>query len=126
MLKFDAEADREKLIEWMSPLNFFERQLDIFSNWQPGTGDWLLSDTKFKEWECATGTAALWCRGMRGFFQSFNNLFSELFLIAGAGKTVLACVVWMQDNLSTHSCIDPWWLTTSSPTTRSLVLHAYI
>ncbi|KAJ6555662.1 hypothetical protein DFH09DRAFT_1037923 [Mycena vulgaris] len=68
-------AIRDRIIEWMSPINFFQRQADIFSMWQPGTGDWLLSDPQFKVWEFSSGII-LWCRGM-----------------PGAGKTVLASLV---------------------------------
>ncbi|KAJ6586375.1 ankyrin repeat-containing domain protein [Mycena vulgaris] len=78
-----AEAERQsndtlerlRIIEWMSPLNFFQRQADIFSTWQPGTGGWLLDDTQFKAWESSSGQT-LWCCGMRG-----------------AGKTVLSSTV---------------------------------
>ncbi|KAK6985004.1 ankyrin [Favolaschia claudopus] len=65
-------AQRLAIIEWLSPLNFFIRQQDISRTRQPETGEWLLKDSKFKEWELATG-AVLWCSG-----------------IPGAGKTVLA------------------------------------
>ncbi|KAJ7087123.1 hypothetical protein C8R44DRAFT_861913 [Mycena epipterygia] len=68
-------ANRDRIIEWVTPLNFFQRQADVFKAWQPGTGDWLLADAHFKDWESSTGSV-LWCHGM-----------------AGAGKTVLASLV---------------------------------
>ncbi|KAJ7725117.1 ankyrin repeat-containing domain protein [Mycena olivaceomarginata] len=71
----DLAAAREKAIEWISPLNSFQRQADIFSKLQPGTGQWLLADTEFKCWENGT-SQILWCRG-----------------IAGAGKTILTSLV---------------------------------
>ncbi|KAJ7135735.1 ankyrin repeat-containing domain protein [Mycena epipterygia] len=67
--------ERDKLIEWLSPLNFFPRQAEIFSNRQPGTGEWLLEDDDFKLWKASLG-GTIWCRG-----------------IPGAGKTVLASIV---------------------------------
>ncbi|KAJ7776557.1 hypothetical protein DFH07DRAFT_731790, partial [Mycena maculata] len=61
-----------KIIEWASPLNFFLRQADIFSNRQPGTGEWLLQSGVFNKWK--TGEIqVLW--------------------LSGAGKTVLASIV---------------------------------
>ncbi|KAJ7107888.1 ankyrin repeat-containing domain protein [Mycena epipterygia] len=69
------DEKREKILEWMSPLNSFQRQADIFSKWQSGTGSWLLASAKFKDWESGCGKT-LWCRGM-----------------PGAGKTVLASLV---------------------------------
>ncbi|KAF8208286.1 ankyrin repeat-containing domain protein [Mycena galopus ATCC 62051] len=64
--------EREKIIQWFSPLNFFPQQDDVFTTRQQGTGDWLLDTFEFKEWISKTGST-LWCYG-----------------IPGAGKTVLA------------------------------------
>ncbi|KAJ7483609.1 ankyrin repeat domain-containing protein [Mycena latifolia] len=66
---------RQRILDWMSPLNFLQRQADIFSNLQPGTGEWLLLDLKFQEWETGSSKVML-CRG-----------------IPGAGKTVVASLV---------------------------------
>ncbi|KAJ7017942.1 ankyrin repeat-containing domain protein [Mycena alexandri] len=70
-----AAAEHNKITEWLSPLNSFQRQLDIFSTLQPGTGRWLLAHTLFKTWEDDCGQT-LWGRGIRG-----------------AGKTVLTSLV---------------------------------
>ncbi|KAF8207492.1 ankyrin repeat-containing domain protein [Mycena galopus ATCC 62051] len=67
--------EREKIIKWASPLNFFPRQADIFGSRQPGTGDWFLQHRILKKWK-AGEIPALWCRG-----------------IPGAGKTVLVSIV---------------------------------
>ncbi|KAJ7658211.1 ankyrin repeat-containing domain protein [Mycena polygramma] len=72
--KFPA-AERHQILEWISPLNSFQRQVDIFSTSQPVTGQWLLTNPIFKEWQDGSGQV-LWCRG-----------------IPGAGKTVLASLV---------------------------------
>ncbi|KAJ7835018.1 hypothetical protein B0H14DRAFT_2450271 [Mycena olivaceomarginata] len=66
---------RDELIEWVSPLNFFPRQAEIFSTRQPGTGEWFLMDEKFQAWKSSPG-GVLWCQGM-----------------PGAGKTILASLV---------------------------------
>ncbi|KAJ7814599.1 hypothetical protein B0H14DRAFT_2375859 [Mycena olivaceomarginata] len=75
-------SERDKIIEWYSPLNFFQRQADILNTRQPGTGEWLLESDLIKEWKSVAGKR-VWCRG-----------------IPGAGKTVLASVV--VDNLRTN------------------------
>ncbi|KAJ7136784.1 ankyrin repeat-containing domain protein [Mycena epipterygia] len=62
--KHNDDVKRQMIIEWMSPINFFQRQVDIFSNLQPGTGQWLLADPRFKNWESRPGQI-LWCRGIR-------------------------------------------------------------
>ncbi|KAJ7249844.1 ankyrin repeat domain-containing protein [Mycena rebaudengoi] len=68
-------AEREKIIEWVSPLNFFSRNEDIFRARQNGTGMWLLDDIQFKDWVLSPG-GTLWCYGM-----------------PGAGKTVLSSII---------------------------------
>ncbi|KAJ7241052.1 hypothetical protein B0H12DRAFT_1326331 [Mycena haematopus] len=69
-----SAAERDVVIEWYSPLNFFLRQADIFRIRQPGTGRWFLETKSFREWKSAVGKT-LWCRGM-----------------PGAGKTVLVSI----------------------------------
>ncbi|KAJ7210947.1 ankyrin repeat domain-containing protein [Mycena rebaudengoi] len=68
-------AERDKIIEWVSPLNFFSRNEDIFRAHQDGTGMWLLDDVRFQDWVLSPG-GTLWCYGM-----------------PGAGKTVLSSII---------------------------------
>ncbi|KAJ7080062.1 hypothetical protein C8R44DRAFT_908945, partial [Mycena epipterygia] len=75
-------AERDRIIEWYSPLNFFLRQADIFNSRQPGTGQWLLEHDLFKNWKWGTNNR-IWLRGM-----------------PGAGKTVLVSII--VDNLRTQ------------------------
>ncbi|KAJ7444159.1 hypothetical protein FB451DRAFT_1413275 [Mycena latifolia] len=70
----DAEK-RQKILDWMSPLNFLQRQADVYGTLQPGTGKWLLGEAQFQDWESGPGKV-LFCHG-----------------IPGAGKTVLASLV---------------------------------
>ncbi|KAJ7706664.1 hypothetical protein B0H17DRAFT_874667, partial [Mycena rosella] len=65
----------DEIIDWLSPINFFTRQADIFTVQLPGSGEWLLESDQFKAWSAGVGKI-LWCPG-----------------IPGAGKTVLASVV---------------------------------
>ncbi|KAJ6461205.1 hypothetical protein DFH09DRAFT_1495465, partial [Mycena vulgaris] len=71
---------QQAIFDWISPLEFLQRQVDVFSTLQPGTGEWLLADAQFQDWESGSGTI-LWCPGM-----------------PGAGKTVLTCVVILSDS----------------------------
>ncbi|KAJ7444029.1 ankyrin repeat-containing domain protein [Mycena latifolia] len=71
----DKAAEEKEILNWITSLNFFRRQADVFRAWQKGTGEWLLSDAKFKNWKLGA-RGVLWCRG-----------------IPGAGKTVLVSVV---------------------------------
>ncbi|KAJ7218761.1 ankyrin repeat-containing domain protein [Mycena rebaudengoi] len=79
-------AEREKIIDWLSPLNFFARHADIFGTRQEGTGRWLLEDPRFRTWLLSPGEI-IWCSG-----------------IPGAGKTVLASII--VDYLRSHMQSD--------------------
>ncbi|KAJ7483613.1 ankyrin repeat domain-containing protein [Mycena latifolia] len=70
----DTERQR-RILDWMSPLNFLQRQADVYGTLQSGTGEWLLGEAQFQDWESGSGKVLL-CRG-----------------IPGAGKTVLASLV---------------------------------
>ncbi|KAJ7270955.1 ankyrin repeat-containing domain protein [Mycena rebaudengoi] len=67
--------EREKIIDWLSPPNFFARHAETFATRQKGTGLWFLDEKQFQDWLSAPG-GTLWCHG-----------------IPGAGKTVLTSIV---------------------------------
>ncbi|KAJ7266808.1 ankyrin repeat domain-containing protein [Mycena rebaudengoi] len=71
-----AAAERKKIIEWMSLLNFFLRHDDISRARQAGTGGWLLKDTRFK-----IGP------------QELDQLCGATECVSGAGKTVLSSTI---------------------------------
>ncbi|KAJ7144576.1 ankyrin repeat-containing domain protein [Mycena epipterygia] len=48
---YHNSTERDKIIEWYSPLNFFPRQADIFGTRQQDTGGWLLESDSFKQWK---------------------------------------------------------------------------
>lgn len=51
-------------IEWISPLNPWITQQDIFAKHQEGTGEWFLNSVAFQNW--VTGSEnLLWCPGNR-------------------------------------------------------------
>ncbi|KAJ7899476.1 hypothetical protein B0H14DRAFT_2556553 [Mycena olivaceomarginata] len=41
----ESDKKRAEIIDWLSPINFFQRQAEIFSTRQSGTGEWLLADS---------------------------------------------------------------------------------
>ncbi|KAJ7167388.1 ankyrin repeat-containing domain protein [Mycena crocata] len=75
VIDFISGTERDKIIDWLSRINFFTQQADILRCRQPGTGEWLLQNDTFRRWEAESGRI-LWGRG-----------------IPGAGKTVVASVV---------------------------------
>jgi ankyrin repeat protein/Cdc6-like AAA superfamily ATPase len=66
--------DNEKVIDWLSDLNFATTQNDTFSRRYDMTGEWLLEDKSFLTWR--DGNGLLWCPGL-----------------PGVGKTVLTSIV---------------------------------
>ncbi|KAF4627318.1 hypothetical protein G7Y89_g10840 [Cudoniella acicularis] len=72
---YQQNEEFREIIRWLSPLNFDARHRDIFSKYQEGTGQWLLDDQKFLDWQTSQ-SRLLWCDG-----------------VPGAGKTVFASLV---------------------------------
>lgn len=70
------DTERRDIIAWLSPISFVAQQVDIFSKWQQGTGNWFLETADFRNWIDGRGSSILWCSGL-----------------PGAGKTVLVSVV---------------------------------
>jgi hypothetical protein len=59
-----AKEHRGDILNWLSPINFFLRQAEIAQMRAKGTGEWLLADPVFKNWEVGWGST-LWLRGIR-------------------------------------------------------------
>ena len=56
---------KQKLLEWLSPLEFRSKQLDVLSRRSPSTGKWLLKNNDFRIWRRGKGPPCLWCSGIR-------------------------------------------------------------
>ena len=56
--------ERVEIINWISPLNFYLVQDEIFSRRVPNTGNHLLSSAIFTSW-VATKGQTIWCHGIR-------------------------------------------------------------
>jgi hypothetical protein len=70
-----GEAERKRILSWLSPLSFEGKQRQLFERRQPGTGEWLVQHETFQKWKASSGST-LWCSG-----------------IPGAGKTIMASIV---------------------------------
>lgn len=64
--KFLAKND-QKIVEWLSHLNFWTKQRDALNSRFEGTGSWLLETEQFKDWLDGT-KRKLWCPGIRMIF----------------------------------------------------------
>ena len=57
-------AERQKILMWFSPLNFFKTQQDVFARRQEGTGQWLIESPTFQAW-LSGSERILCCPGVR-------------------------------------------------------------
>jgi len=64
----ESQKDRE-IMGWLSSLNFWLKQNDIFERSCEGTGKWLLNDPEFQKW-IEGETPVLWCPGDRTYAPS--------------------------------------------------------
>ncbi|KAF3067635.1 Ankyrin repeat domain-containing protein 50 [Trichoderma lentiforme] len=69
------DQNDEKTLEWLSSLDYGAEHSDILKRWQPGTGQWFLNSTQFREF-IETNKQMIFCSG-----------------IPGSGKTVMAAAV---------------------------------
>ena len=63
----------QKILDWLSPLEYCTKQRDVASKRHEGTGEWFLVSEKFTAWLSGSADSVLWCPGE-----------------PGAGKTVIA------------------------------------
>ena len=59
-----TDSPRSAIVQWLSPLKFYQKQLDILDTWCPGTGQWFLDSEIFEDWRSGT-LKSLWCCGDR-------------------------------------------------------------
>jgi len=59
------DEDNEKIIKWLSNLNFWAKHDDTFQRHQEGTGDWFLNHAAFQKWVVGPENTVLWCPGDR-------------------------------------------------------------
>ena len=57
-----TEAENQKVLSWLSPLEFSGRQEAILANNQPETLRWLWKNDRIQSWERGD-SPRLWCRG---------------------------------------------------------------
>lgn len=76
------DQDRQKILDWLTAVDYGPQQSDYLKRRQRGTGKWLLDSAEYQAW-LNIGKQTLFCPG-----------------IPGAGKTILTSIVI--DDLSTR------------------------
>ena len=67
----------EAVLDWLSPLNMYQKQQDTLSRRHGSTGSWLLGEPNFRKWvNSESSNRTLWCPGD-----------------PGTGKTVITSIV---------------------------------
>jgi hypothetical protein len=74
------DQESREIVAWLSPLNFWPKQVDTLARKQEGTGQWLFVDPAFKEWLNGTDRT-LWCPGIRMLVHLENAIVLNLLLI---------------------------------------------
>jgi len=71
----EALRKRQRILDWLTPIDHASEQHDAISQRQKGTGEWLLRSQTYQDW-LSTDSRTLFCPG-----------------IPGAGKTVFASII---------------------------------
>ncbi|KAL8853770.1 MAG: hypothetical protein Q9221_001413 [Calogaya cf. arnoldii] len=61
----EAIVQREDILKAISTLSFLNKQRDVYEKHHHGTGQWLLTADKFREWLKGDQNTTLWCPGIR-------------------------------------------------------------
>jgi hypothetical protein len=69
------DQDHQKILDWLTPVDYGPQQSDYLKRRQRGTGQWFLDSAKYQTW-LNIGKQTLFCPG-----------------IPGAGKTIIASIV---------------------------------
>ena len=75
LVQHQEDKERQKVLDWITPIDYATQQSDFISRRQEGTGQWLLDSDEFQAW-VETDKQTLFCPG-----------------IPGAGKTILTSSV---------------------------------
>ena len=65
--------EREAILQWLSPLDFHEKQRTTYAKYHEGTAQWLLQDDVFQNWHAGKENLTLWCAGDGLLFMSLKK-----------------------------------------------------
>jgi hypothetical protein len=54
----------QEVYDWLSPLNFWNTQVDVYDRWHEGTGGWFLDHLSVRKW-IKNSNENLFCTGKR-------------------------------------------------------------
>jgi hypothetical protein len=65
LLQNDKKETRQKILKWLSKLDYWQRHKDLQTRRTPDTGTWVLVTEEFKGWQAGLGVRSLICHGIR-------------------------------------------------------------
>ncbi|KAH8767818.1 hypothetical protein BGZ57DRAFT_797785, partial [Hyaloscypha finlandica] len=70
--QWQQAEENQRILAWLSQLNFEDKQKDILSKRHPGTGQWFLELDEFRKWRDGdpNTSSVLWCSGIPGVGKS--------------------------------------------------------
>jgi hypothetical protein len=68
--------ERRDLLEWISDVQYGRHHDEIEERREPGTGDWLVQDERFRDWMDSSLSSTLWLQGSREPAQSSKSIIS--------------------------------------------------
>jgi hypothetical protein len=66
-----SERLQTDITNWLSPLDYSQKQNDLFGLRYPGTGEWLLESSEFNDWLSGPNHTLL----LEGMRMSYNPIF---------------------------------------------------
>lgn len=123
----DPSLRRQRIISWLSPLDFWQKQDNVFSDAHPGTGQWFLKSKSFTRW-LDGDTENLWCYGAPGSGKTViasiavNDLRQRFSENEEVGVAAVYCEWKRQDMLSPANLLASIWsqLVSNQPLTEDV------
>lgn len=56
---------RQKILEWLSKIEYQKHHRQANANLLEDTGRWLFNKPQFREWQCSSASGILWLHGIR-------------------------------------------------------------
>ncbi|KAI7913393.1 hypothetical protein M0657_010044 [Pyricularia oryzae] len=89
--------ERDKILDWLSRIDYLKKQRDILAKHHGKTGKWFLDHPDFRLWMDGGENTILWCRGIRMYT-------GQGFLLSTYTKVLNS---WCRENSDDDECDEP-------------------
>jgi hypothetical protein len=91
------DQDCQKILDWLTPVDYGPQQSNYFKRRQRGTGQWLLDSAKYQTW-LNIGKQTLFCPGIPGAGKTIPTSIIVDDLIAGFQNNPTVSIVYIYCN----------------------------